>query len=100
MYVPLRRAFVKPISSFYTSKAITDQSSTQETADLTLGNMIKEISRNSVDILDELRPRNVSADSVKDYIKGEDYRSREQHYFDYVRAKKAIMEEIGKILII
>lgn len=96
MYIPLRRAFVRPVSTFYSSKAKTNESATEEDADVTIGNMFKEISRNSVDIFDELRPRNVTTDSVKDYIKGEDYRTREHHYFDYVRTKKAIMEEIGK----
>lgn len=100
MYVPLRRAFIKPISAFYGANYTSGQSAKEVAANITVSDMVKEITHNSVGLFDELRPRNVTGDSVKDYIKDEDYRSREQHYFDYIRSnKQEIIDEIGKFYI-
>jgi len=59
MYVPLRRAFIKPISNYYVSnRKVKDPETLEEEAtQMSVNDVLKEISQESKGLFHEFKPR-------------------------------------------
>ena len=89
VYVPIRRAFVRPVVAYfnaYPSEAHPD--SPQNVSDV-----LHDFKEKGSEFFKEMKPRDVSLDSIKDYVKDEDFRTREEHYFNYIRRRKEEEED-------
>lgn len=89
VYVPIRRAFVRPVIAYfnaYPSEAHPD--SPQNVRDV-----LHDFKEKGSEFFKEMKPRDVSLDSIKDYVKDEDFRTREEHYFNYIRRRKEEEED-------
>lgn len=89
VYVPIRRAFVRPVIAYfnaYPSEAHPD--SPQNVSDV-----LHDFKEKGSEFFKEMKPRDVSLDSIKDYVKDEDFRTREEHYFNYIRRRKEEEED-------
>lgn len=88
MYVPLRRAFIRPITSFYAANYSSANVGDTVTK-MSFKDVVSEIGEQGKELAYELTPRNVTSDDIRDFIKDNDFTTREQHYFSYIRSKKA-----------
>jgi hypothetical protein len=88
MYIPLRRAFIRPVSSYYTSNFDKNGAINHQSPKIGAREMFAEVYENTTDIFDELRPRNVTNDSVVGIMKEEDFTTRDEHYFGYLKDLK------------
>lgn len=89
VYVPLRRLFVRPLSAMYSSKYSTNAQIIDEVTKYSFKDAINQFSQEGKEVLVEMRPRGVTRDNVKDFIQDQDFKTREQHYFEYIRNRKA-----------
>lgn len=92
MYVPIRRAFIRPVTSYYASQYKPGSSDDNEKIK-SIQDVVDEVKKESIDLYDELRPRNVTSDDIKEFLKDNDFTTREQHYFNYIRNKKVANAE-------
>lgn len=51
--------------------------------------VVSEMGEQGKELAYELTPRNVTSDDIREFIKDKDFTTREQHYFNYIRSKKA-----------
>lgn len=87
MYVPIRRAFIRPIHSYYVTN-YAPGIMPESTEKMSLSELGQQISDESIAFAKEMKPKSVTTDNIKDFIKDEDYTTREQHYFRHLRSLK------------
>ena len=89
VYLPVRRAFIRPVAAYYTTVPGEYNASNPQN----FKDVIYEVKDKGADFFREMKPRNVSLDNVKDYVQDEDFRTREDHYFSYIRRRKQEAED-------
>ena len=92
MYIPLKRAFIRPIQSYYVTNFAPQlmPGSTLESK-MSINELADQLSEEGRSVFNEIRPRSVTSDSIKELINDSDYRSREDHYFGYIQRVKGIL---------
>lgn len=87
IYHPLRRAFIKPLTTLAFSN-IKSENVNDQVLNYSFKDALSEMATEGKKTAKDLRPRGVTNDDVKQFIKDDDFKSREQHYFDYIRKRK------------
>ncbi|CAI2370377.1 unnamed protein product [Moneuplotes crassus] len=88
VYVPIRRTFIKPIYSYYYVNYGTSNLPEENKSKMGVSDVITEISNKGGSYLSELRPRDVTGDRNTFVFKENDFKTREQHYFDYIAQRR------------